>query len=240
MIKNSVWCVIRNNKGKFLLLKRSKNTNNGGQWNFPGGKMEKNESIIQAGTREFHEECGVNFSNWKYFLTLNDSDKRMNYIRPQVVIDPKIYINSESQTFGWFSLKEARDKHLHFPTAEFFKHITNKDNLEYRKRLVQGQLFLDVTCSVGTDIASCSKLCIPSRKLHNMRVDPFYRGLGLANFMMKTVMAMPNHPTQLTAYPDRDSSMNVSQLVNFYGKFGFVPATVTGSISGPVLMKYKT
>lgn len=55
----SVTAVIECN-GRFLFAQRSgKDGNFGGQWVFPGGKVEKGEDTIQALIREISEETGV-------------------------------------------------------------------------------------------------------------------------------------------------------------------------------------
>ena len=239
--KQSVWCVLRNKKGEYLLLKRAKSQNNGGQWNFPGGGVEPGEDILSAGAREYHEEAGYLIKNWKKMHTVNNKEKSMAFIRPVDSIEPDVHINSESSKYGWFSLKEIRQKHLHYPTLQFLKHAANKDHLEYRKRLVQGQLFLDVTASLGEDVIACAKICLPSRKLHNLHVEPMYRGLGYGDAMMDYVMALDSHPLQLTANPSANSGLGIRELVAWYRKFGFMETVALASNikSGPIPMRLK-
>jgi 8-oxo-dGTP pyrophosphatase MutT (NUDIX family) len=238
-IKNSVWCVLKNAEGKFLLLKRSRSSNNGGQWNLPGGGVEPGEDPVQAGAREFHEECGVNIKGWSKFLTLHNKDRCMNFVQPDKFIEPKIYINSESSKYRWCSLKDIQDLNLHSPTKFFFKHINEKSHLEYRKRLIKGGLFTDITASLGDAIVAKATICLPTRKLHNVYIDPSYRGLGYGNKLMEYVMAMPQHPTCLTANVGKDSKMPITNLISWYSKYGFVPTDTLASTrkSGPISMK---
>ena len=239
-IRHSVWCVLRNAEGKFLLLKRHKSSRNGGLWNFPGGGIEQGEDVVKAGEREFHEECGILHKHWQKFLTIHNKERAMNYIRPASYFEPKkVWINSESSKSGWFSLQEIRDLNLHKPTLEFFKHHNEKEHLEYRKRLVQSQLFLDITASYGFDIIAQATVCLPSRKLHNVYTAPFYRGFGYGDSIMNHVMSLPQHPICLTANVGKDSKMSIADLVNWYGKFGFVPTDALASTrkSGPIQMR---
>ena len=44
---------------KFYIQKRDERIMLGGLWEFPGGKVEKKESLVQALNREIEEECGI-------------------------------------------------------------------------------------------------------------------------------------------------------------------------------------
>jgi len=45
--------------GAFLLTSRPSGKVYDGYWEFPGGKLEAGESVLQALTRELHEELGI-------------------------------------------------------------------------------------------------------------------------------------------------------------------------------------
>ncbi len=45
--------------GQVLIAKRSVNVDQGGLWEFPGGKIEANETVSQALSRELSEEVGI-------------------------------------------------------------------------------------------------------------------------------------------------------------------------------------
>ncbi len=56
----SVYAAIRNDKGEFLLLKRSEDSNtNPGKWDLPGGKLEREEILEEAVVREVWEETEI-------------------------------------------------------------------------------------------------------------------------------------------------------------------------------------
>jgi len=63
--------IIRNGD-KFLVAKRPKGKAFEGKWEFPGGKIEQDESVEDCLIREIHEEFGIfiavqkSFKNWNY------------------------------------------------------------------------------------------------------------------------------------------------------------------------------
>ena len=56
-------------EGKYLIAKRSTGSNDVfGKWEFPGGKVEKNESEEQAIEREIKEEFNMNVKTVKFIV----------------------------------------------------------------------------------------------------------------------------------------------------------------------------
>lgn len=56
----SVYALVRNEKGEFLLLRRSENSHtNPGKWDLPGGKVNPDETLKEAVVREVEEETGI-------------------------------------------------------------------------------------------------------------------------------------------------------------------------------------
>ena len=51
--------VIQNKNHEFLIAKRAEHLHQGGLWEFPGGKVEKNETVQAALHRELKEELGI-------------------------------------------------------------------------------------------------------------------------------------------------------------------------------------
>ncbi|MCK4824414.1 NUDIX domain-containing protein, partial [bacterium] len=57
----SVYALIPNNMGQYLLLKRSKKqTHNPNEWDLPGGKIDGGETLHKALLREVAEETSLN------------------------------------------------------------------------------------------------------------------------------------------------------------------------------------
>ena len=51
--------VIKNSEGQYFIAKRSQKSHQGGLWEFPGGKVENNETVFDALKRELFEEIGI-------------------------------------------------------------------------------------------------------------------------------------------------------------------------------------
>ena len=51
--------VIVNDNGDILIQKRAEDTHQGGLWEFPGGKLEQHEHVVDALKREIQEELGI-------------------------------------------------------------------------------------------------------------------------------------------------------------------------------------
>ncbi len=51
--------MVINAAGAVLITRRPDHVHQGGLWEFPGGKVERGESILSALCRELHEELGI-------------------------------------------------------------------------------------------------------------------------------------------------------------------------------------
>ena len=54
-----VLAAVIHREGRWLVCRRPAHKRHGGLWEFPGGKLEPGESLVDAATRELDEELGV-------------------------------------------------------------------------------------------------------------------------------------------------------------------------------------
>ena len=63
--------VVKNTQGEILLAKRAAHQHQGGLWEFPGGKVETNETVFDALVREFQEEVNLTIQQAKPLLVID-------------------------------------------------------------------------------------------------------------------------------------------------------------------------
>ncbi|WP_371373545.1 8-oxo-dGTP diphosphatase MutT [Thalassotalea aquiviva] len=102
---------------KFFLTKRHEHAHQGGKWEFPGGKVEAQESVHQALHRELQEEVDIDVLAVKPMIdvTHDYGDKQVRlevFLVDQFVGEPNAL---EGQQQGWFSFSEILT--LDFPAA---------------------------------------------------------------------------------------------------------------------------
>lgn len=73
---------IPNDLGEYLLTRRPDHVHQGGLWEFPGGKVEADESVEVALARELREELGITPREWAPLIRI-----RHSYPDKQVLLD---------------------------------------------------------------------------------------------------------------------------------------------------------
>jgi len=109
--------VIRDRNGQYLISKRSENLHQGGLWEFPGGKVETNETNYQALCRELHEELDINVLHAEPLIKITHS-----YPDKQVLLDVWLIdsfngsvVSLQQQPIKWVSNNELSN--YSFPEA---------------------------------------------------------------------------------------------------------------------------
>jgi len=72
--------IIENEHGQILIAKRRKGKAQGGLWEFPGGKIENNETVEECLKRELLEELNIHIQPYKSF-GVNDHCYGSTHIR---------------------------------------------------------------------------------------------------------------------------------------------------------------
>ena len=117
---NVVAAVIQNEEGKILIAQRNLKKSQGGLWEFPGGKIEPNETKEEAIIREIKEEMDIDIETKKFIdqKIFNYPDKDINLITiecKQIKGDIKL---NEHEDFKWVNKNEL--KNFNFAPADKF------------------------------------------------------------------------------------------------------------------------
>ena len=109
--------VIRDGNGNILLTQRAKNAHQGGLWEFPGGKLEADETTLQALQRELFEEVGIQVKTARPLIKINHqySDLRVLLDVWQVNNFGGTAQACEGQSMRW--VKPEHLKQFTFPAA---------------------------------------------------------------------------------------------------------------------------
>ena len=109
--------VIVNANDEVLVAYRPKNKDQGGLWEFPGGKKEKNETIESALEREFLEEIGIQLKSYSPMLKIKHDYKEYSVIFDVWMITEysEIPVGAEGQTIEWRKVQSLNFKD--FPEA---------------------------------------------------------------------------------------------------------------------------
>lgn len=122
----SAWVIVYDVRSdRILMLKRSKNSNNPDQWNFPGGGVDGQPEHIAA-SRELWEEAGIKAAPKDLLHVVSVVEpKASDYFLYIVDGQPTVRLDlKESSKYKWMTIEEIKkkEKKLHNRTAAFFEH----------------------------------------------------------------------------------------------------------------------
>ena len=117
--------------GKVLLVKRAERLLEGGKWGFPGGFLDRNETLPQCALRELMEETGYE-GTIKGFFRVNSNPNRRNDDGRQniahewlVEVGEKTGVMDDEQTaVEWHDIESLNEEMMafdHFETIGYLK-----------------------------------------------------------------------------------------------------------------------
>ena len=92
--------VIRDGE-KVMICKRPLGKRHGGQWEFPGGKVESGESLFDCIIRECQEELGITLVPQREIICIDNENIALHFIEC-VIIDGTMTLN-EHEAVKWIS-----------------------------------------------------------------------------------------------------------------------------------------
>ena len=102
---------------KILITKRPDNKPQGGFWEFPGGKIERDETPTEGLFRELKEELAISVLEMRPFIKLEHEDPERSIILDVWMVE-KFTGNArgnEGQTIAWVSIDQLNQ--YQFPEA---------------------------------------------------------------------------------------------------------------------------
>ena len=101
---------------QIFLTKRADHVHQGGKWEFPGGKVEQDETVAQALSRELKEEIGINVLSCQPFMKISH-----DYGDKCVLLDVFIVDNYQGQPSAQEGQEERWVEIAELPSLEFPK-----------------------------------------------------------------------------------------------------------------------
>ena len=104
---NVVAAIIKK-KGSYFIAQRNKEKYMGLKWEFPGGKVDPGETLIEALCREIHEELNINIRVHEKLAQEKYKDNEINIVLHYFlcsIIDGTINLN-EHEAMKWVEKKD--------------------------------------------------------------------------------------------------------------------------------------
>ena len=111
-INGEVALAVPEKDGEFLLLKRSQENSSSGEWVFPGGKIEENESPREAAVRELKEETeltGNILEAGETYMGEGELGYWKIYPFQMKVNSREIELDYEHSDYKWLELDELKE-----------------------------------------------------------------------------------------------------------------------------------
>jgi ADP-ribose pyrophosphatase YjhB (NUDIX family) len=133
----SVTIVVRDDKGRLLLIHRTDND----LWSVPGGAIEPDETVRQAGARETKEETGYDveitglvgvYADPRHVIAYSDGEVRAQFSICMTgrVVGGTASTSSESSEVVWQPVERLDDLDIHPSIRLRIDHATDPDRTE--------------------------------------------------------------------------------------------------------------
>jgi len=112
-------------KNKYFIAQRNKNKHLGLKWEFPGGKVDVNESLEEALKREIREELNIEIAIIKKIVKKNYKDEKINikvYYFECYHISGSFLLN-EHEDSKWISKNEMHNYDFVQADSKVFKYL---------------------------------------------------------------------------------------------------------------------
>ena len=109
--------VIKNSEGQYFIAKRPEDSHQGGLWEFPGGKVENSETVLEALKRELFEEIGIKLVKASPLIQIHHDYEEKSVLLDVFNVDEysELAFGKEGQEICWVAQSEF--SLYDFPTA---------------------------------------------------------------------------------------------------------------------------
>ncbi|AXM94543.1 NUDIX hydrolase [Pseudomonas plecoglossicida] len=90
------------------------------KWNLPGGRVERDETPLEAAMREMAEETGLAFDELRY-LTMYREDKVIHYLFEARKADDKPRPRNEIEACRWIKARDVSKRRVRRPIKTILK-----------------------------------------------------------------------------------------------------------------------
>ena len=127
-IKVRVVAAVIERAGVYLVCQRPAHKRHGGLWEFPGGKLEPGETVLQGAHRELHEELGVSVTEvGRKLFSIQDPGSVFEIEFHETVITgtPTCL---EHQALAWATVAEMSSMNLAPSDQAFVRFLTEQQS----------------------------------------------------------------------------------------------------------------